>query len=330
MSNSGADDRDGIAGLSLEEAVDTVIERGEAHERETAAEDLEAVVEDGVVSREALDDLASEVSKVVATAETRTELAEQALSEVEETADHVANLDTVAFRLDRFESQVENVSDWCDELGPRLDGALDRRDGGTVYEATTELREVRAAAGEVQSAADGLQSELQKFEHWLTHPDRRYGELGRDLDALEDSLFDLGDAIHELDHAVNEDGSVDPSALDVDDVGLGWVDTLMRIRVIDLFLDDVRAELADLRAWADREDLDADALDRIGDRLDDLDDECETIRDHLGSLGKSEWRRRFAKDLGAFDEELTEFEPPVDWDGVQELLEEYRSEAQSR
>ncbi|WP_435365112.1 hypothetical protein [Haloarchaeobius sp. DYHT-AS-18] len=70
--DTGTDD---LAGLSVEDAAEVVLDRDESRDRDDVERTLQLVADDGVVTCEAVDDALGRVSKVVATPETRVELA---------------------------------------------------------------------------------------------------------------------------------------------------------------------------------------------------------------------------------------------------------------
>jgi hypothetical protein len=61
-----------LAGRSLDDAVDAVVNRDESHDPDEVRRVLSSVTEDGVVSTDAADDAVAHLSKVVSTPETRT------------------------------------------------------------------------------------------------------------------------------------------------------------------------------------------------------------------------------------------------------------------
>ncbi|MFC7047116.1 hypothetical protein ACFQH6_18500 [Halobacteriaceae archaeon GCM10025711] len=109
------------------------------------------------------------------------------------------------------------------------------------------------------------------------------------------------------------------------DDGRAWLDVAFQHRVQRLVLADVRAELADLRTWADREDIaDEERTAAVESRLDDLESRLAAADDRLDDVARPEWRERFGDRLSAFEAALDGFEPPVDWADVQAAVDEHR------
>lgn len=368
------DEVDRIEGLPVAEAVDVVAEDQE-RDPEAVRAALEAVAEDGVVSREAADDALAHVSKVVSTPETRTELASIALSEARETAEPVADLDVVQSRLDAFESRLSAVEARTSALGAdlrRLVKLASDPDPGALHELGAGIRQLTEDANRAQRAADELSVDIEEFERWVENPDVRVRELEADVDSLESALDDLAEAVEgtlgdgDAPDTAGRSAAADPDPSDGDespdpsdgpDAGAVWLDATFRHRVTGLLLPDVRAELADLRRMAAREDAgghgagDADPgesdavddvppaddhdtgdnrdhrdrLDDLQDRLDDLDGRRAHLGERLDDLARSAWRERYGDRLADFEDALEEFDPPVRWGEVQTAVDRHRS-----
>lgn len=276
----------------------------------TARDALEPVTDDGAVTRAAAETAVSDVSKLLATAETRIELAGDAYDDVAGAADPVADVPTVRARLDGFTERLSAVESRIPELRPDLsipEGVETRP--VAAYEFAVGIRAVVVTAQEAIEAADDLSFDAEQFESWLRRPERRYDEFTEDVEAVADAADDLADAVDAL-----ADGPADPAA--------GWADATMRARVLSLLLADLRAELADLRALADR----ADAPVRAGlaDRLDRTEEHVIGVESALDSRADPAWRDRFGGDVAAFEAALSTFEPPVEWGVVDRTLSEHR------
>ena len=180
----------GLDGVSLETAISVVDD--ESATSDAVRETLAVVADDGVVRRTAVDDALANASKVVTTAETRTELAANSLENVRDIAAPVSEIDIVATRLDRFVTRLEIVEDRATDLGDHLQTIIAHKNDGNLYDLAREIRRLTATANEVQRAADELQFELENFEEWLEDADRRVAELTDDIEALEDEspVFD--------------------------------------------------------------------------------------------------------------------------------------------
>lgn len=315
---SGEADAD-LEGLSLDAAVAAVDD--ESADAETVRETLAVVADDGVIRRTAVDDALANASKVVTTAETRTELAAASLDDARDAAEPVSDLDVVAARLEEFAARFETVEDRAAGLGDRLRAIVDRKNDGDLYDLAREIRGMTAAATEVQRAADDLQFELEEFEAWVESPDRRVAALTDDIDALERSLDDLDGAVTDLE---GEDGGEETDR--EDDAAVAWAQASIQHRVTALMLADLRAELATLREWADREGVDRPS--GIEPRLEDLAARHDALGERLADRAEPAWRERFGDRVAALEEALGELEPPVAWGTVESIVAEYRPEAE--
>lgn len=302
----------GPVGRPVNDVIETVVNREDDTDPETVREVLDPVTDDGVVTREAVETAVSDTSKVVATAETRTELADIAYTDARATAAAVDDFDIVAARLDRYADRLEAVeartAGLADDLRAPVDG-LD--DPNAVYEVALELREVATTAQGVVRTADDLAGDLEAFESWLTAPDRRYDQLEEDVELVDESLEDVTTAAAAL-------------STDSEEPAVDWADATMRARVLELLVADLRAELADLQAWADREDTPFRAA--LTERVADVERRTTELRDTLAERAEPAWHDRFDDALSAFEAEVDGFAPPIDWDRVQESLDERRAQ----
>ncbi|WP_132057167.1 halo transducer protein [Halorussus amylolyticus] len=330
---SHEDDGKPIVGRSVEDAVDEIVSRDDAYDPDVVRATLDRVATDDVVSHDAVSEALGDASMAVSTAETRTELAGIALSDARDEAESVSDLDTVAARLDAFESRVESVENRATLLGTDLERLVERAgEDGAVFSVATGIRRLASNAEQVQRAADELKLDLESFEEWATDSETRVRELEADADAVEQSLGDLAAAIDEMAAAVERDAP--ESGAEPTQTGATWADVRLRHRVMALLLADVRAELADLRTWSEREGTDAEGrradlddsladlderLDVLGARLDDLD-----VR--LADLARPEWTDRFGEQVAAFETATDGFEPPLDWAEVEATFGEHRPE----
>jgi division protein CdvB (Snf7/Vps24/ESCRT-III family) len=340
MSQEAGDGPD-VTGLSVEEAVDAVLAEDDSRDRESVRAALETVAEDGVVSDASVDSALGELAKVVSTPETRVEFAAMELSEAKETAEAegVADLDTVRARVEAYESRLESVEEEIGELGPGLRAVVDRHGAGAnAYEVATGIREVETEADDLHYAADELQVEVEEFGRWLTDPGTRHDEFEEQLEAVEASLDGLSGTVEDLaavegeGDAAGEDatGGDDEGGAAVSDLpadpGVVWADARLRTRVTALLLADLRAELADLRAWPDGAGSEGDRarLEEFDDRLEALEERCQGLRERLDGLARPAWTERFGDRLDEFEAAMDGFEPPVSWGEVEAELERHQ------
>ncbi|WP_436925598.1 halo transducer protein [Halosimplex amylolyticum] len=341
----GSDATDGASldGLALDEAVERVLAREGERDPGTVRTALEYVVEDGVVSGAAVEEALKATSKLVATAETRTELARIALDDAREAAEPVADLPTVAARLDRFEAEVTAVEERAAALGEAVQSVVeDREDPDARFAVADGIRQIEARSRAVQRDADDLQFDLEEFERWLDSHDARVSTLAEDVDALASSLDALAEAVDDLAAGIEGPGGgpADGDANgDADGSGAGvaraWFDATLRVGVIGLTVDDLRAELGDLRTWADREDEAASdtapdgGLADLDARLADIEARGVALDDRLDDLATPDWRDRFGDRIDGFERDLDDLAPPVEWRAVERALETRRAEADS-
>lgn len=310
-----ADDGDGdVTGLSLSEAAERIAGRDGRPDAETVRTVLAEVAVDRVVSEDGVTELVSDASMAVSNACDRAEFAVVRADDVADAAADAPALDTVRVRLDSIESRAESVESRSADLTARLQATLDSREDG-LYEYVRDLRDLRGDADALHGAAQQLATDVDEFERWLDGHDARVSDLEADVGAVEGALADLEAAA---------DGLVDPEPVDGDapDPATRWFATTQRQRVNGLVLADARAELADLRTWADREGADTDRLDGLDDRLDDLEADRERLGERLADLARPDWRDRYGAALDATEATLAAFDPPVDFGAVQAALEE--------
>lgn len=294
----------------VEDVVAAIVDGDDDRDPEIVREALDPVTDGDVVTGDAVDTAVSDTSKLLATVETRVELADIAYEDATEAAAEVDDVDVVAARLGEYGDRLDDVTSQSASLSDDLN-ALDVApdDPDAIYELAVGLRDVAAAAQDVVRRADDLSFDLDGFEAWVESPTRRHDLFEEDVDHVEESLDELTAAVEAL-----PAGSDTPAA--------DWADATMRTRVVGLLVDDLRAELADLRTLADRED--AQVPDTLEERVAALERRADELVDTLGERARSAWRDRFGDDIAAFERDLAEFEPPVDWERVQETFDERR------
>ena len=327
---------DGIAGLPLDEAVDAVVARDDDRTPETVRALLDRIAEDGVVSRAGVESALGHVATVVSTPETRAENASMALDDARETAEPVVHLDVVRSRLDAFTSRLAALDARVEDLGDDLQDLIARADDpDDLFAVARGIERLTREANAAQRTADDLALDVEAFEEWLRNPEHRHRELDGDADAMAGFVDDLAAATDDLAAAAEADD-------EGDDLGARWLDATAQHRMTGLLLDDLRAELADVRAWpaagsdadaaaAAESDLppahgtgDEDRLDRIDERLDDLDAERDRIGERLDDRARPEWRERYDDRLATIERTLADFDPPVHWGDVQAALDDHR------
>lgn len=327
---SDGDEADGIAGLSTADAVNAVLEENPGLDPGAVEGALQHVTRNGVVRTAAAEATLAETAKIVATPETRLELAALALDEAREAAAPVEDVDVVSARLSRYESRLSAIEERVGTLGEDLQDLVgaDFADE-SLFAVAREIQRIQGTANDLQHAADELQEDVESFERWLAEPAVRREELSADVDAMAESLSGIEGTLASLEERI-DDTAHDPAA-DVDgpDPGETWVEAAIGHRVTGLLVADVRAELADVRGLAEQlgQDDSADTHDvpslaDVEARLDDLADRRAAIGEKVEALARPVWRERFQERLAAVDDVLTEHEPPVDWGALQIAIED--------
>jgi len=327
---------DPVLGASVESATERVLARDPGADPDSIRVALERVAADGVVSQEGIESALGEAAKHVATPETRLELAGDALEAARAAAEPVGDIDAVQSRLDGFAARYREIEAEVDELGSRLDGLAERADTPQdVHHLSQSIGELRSDASDTQHRADELQAELERFESWVTDAETRFDELVEDAESIEGLLDDLAAAVDRLEAATGDGGDSganntpadadDSPGADAGDLALAWVDATFRRRVIGLLAADLRAELADLRAWPGEDTVPEGRADEAEARIDDLQAREASLGDRLDAIADPAWRDRFGAEIDDFEADLDAVDPPVDWGAVNDLLEEHQS-----
>lgn len=318
--NDDATDGGGLLGLSVERATEQVAPTV-ADDAETVRKTLLGISDDGTVTRAAVEDALAEVSKVVATPETRIEVAERALSDARETAAPVGDTDLVGSRLEAFEAELSALEERVEALGTRLSGVVERAgDSGELYVVARSIRQLRADATDAQNAADALATEVREFKRRLEDPGVWAEELQEDVDALEGSFEELQTVVDTLRDA-ESNGAEDGNP------ALAWADAALQYRVRELLVKDVEAELEVVEKLADRNG-DDDPGDGVRRRLRELETLQTDVDNGLNEAFDAAWDRHYGETVAWFNRTLEEFEPPVPWGELQDELERHRERLQ--
>lgn len=315
MHRPTADDPD-LAGCPVEAAVDVVRDHREDADRETVRAVLDTVTEDGVVTEAAVEDAVAHVSKVVATPETRVELAARALEDARESAGPVDDVAVVAARLDGFEARLAGLRE---RLGEHRADLRAVTDGGDLFAVAAAVERLRTAANETQAAADQLSMDVDEFETWLERPAVRYRELRDDASALEDAVDELAATVEETE-ATDRAGAAD------DGPAQRWAVARMRHLALSLMLADLRTELEGLVTLDERAG-EGTTEDRRNcrSRLDAADSRLAALDERLDAVAEPAFERRHGDRVAAFEAAAASFEPPVDWAAVRQLFEQHCS-----
>lgn len=308
-----------IADRTVDEAVTEVMAAGGAQDPGAARRILDNVTDAaGVVTREAADDAVGHVATVVATPETRVELAEGALADARDAAAPVADSELVATRLDRFEARLDDVRVDLDECTAFLAGLADDVDEASLWSIALDVEQLESRANQVQHDADELAAEIEAFENWVTDHDRRLATLRDDCDAITESVAELDDAYA---RAVEGDPA-DPAD--------AWADASLRTRLFEVLVVDLRYEFETVASWADRgvagvdEASDGADLDAVRERIDGVESRLDDLAARLDDAVEEAWVERNGEVIKSFEDALEAHEPPLDPDAVRDTFAEHR------
>jgi hypothetical protein len=294
--------------VSVDVLIDEVTDRADEGP-ESIRRRLDPFVDDGTVTAAAFESTVTDVSQILATAETRVDLATRAHEDATDAAADAPDLDIVDVRRRAFGARLDDLRGDVEALGDDLRAARADPDSPmAVYRAATDLHEVTTEAQRVVRVAHDLETELEAFEAWLSSANRRHDGLVDEVEAAEESVDSIAETVDAL-RTADEPG---PERR---------FDATVQTRVLDLVVADLRAEADDLRAWAERDG--ADFPNGVGTRIDELAGEVTTAAEALAdgtTLGGE-----FGDRLDALDAELSAVEPPVAWGLVDETVAEARA-----
>jgi len=293
------DDSD-LVGESAEYVTEQVTERGD-HDSDDVRAAIDPFVEDGRVTRDAIDETVSDTAKLISTAESRVEYAEGAAETMWETLADAPTVPTVESRRVALEERLDTVCDRLDTVQATLASAVEQSDAPSLFELGVDLRTASTHAQGIVQTADDLQRDIEQFESWLTDPDRRTRELGEDVALVVDSVEELEAAT---------DNEPEPATL---------ANVHLQTDVFELLVADIRAELDDLTAFEPTGDLDS-----LREGVDALDDRLAAVRARLDDAPA--YRAQFDDVLASLAETLAGREPPVEWAVIQETLSDHRKQ----
>jgi len=306
---------------------------------EEAAAMLRGIAADDVVTDESVQSALAHLSKVVSTPATRVELSGIELDSAREDASEVADVPTVAARLDRFAAEVARIESAVEALDDDLRALTDRATGGPVadrstgseapelYEIAAERRRIHSEATRLQGAADELTTEIESFRRWLSQATVRRGELREDAEELDRTAETLEADVAALVGADTDDQNDGLPENDAE----AWFDCVLRHRVLALQAEDLRAAAADTETVNERLGVDpeAAALDDVRELVGTVRTRLDETVDRLDTVARPEWRDRFSRKLEAFEGKLSSVAPPVEWAAVLTALNEARGDCRS-
>ena len=314
--------RPDVEGMTVAEATAAALDADPRLDERRVADVLTSVVSHGESDRltwSALEGKLDHTAEAVSTARTTVERAEASLEAVFAAAEGERERPVVRSRLGSHIDHLNTVQGEVHELSRVLGGlrAADTDLFGTIYDAA----QLDSRAEDLQERGTALDEELQAFETWLSTPDVRFEELGGDLDALADSLDRTTAGVDSIATTVAADDPEEPVA----EPALAWVDATFTHRVLELLLSDLEWEFDALRGWSD--DAGDDVADRVAElatRLAAFDDRIAALGERLDDIERASWTERFDEERAAFEADVGDTEPPVDWAEIQETLETHR------
>ena len=296
--------------VSEDELVEAVTERTD-EDPDSVRRSLDPFVDEGTVTDAAVEATVTDVSQILATAETRVDLATRAHEDASAAAADAPELEVVDVRRRAFGDRLEDLRADVESLADDLRAARTDLDSPVaLYRAAVDLHEVTTGAQDVVRVAHDLETELEAFEAWLASANRRHDGLVDEVEAAEESAGSLAETVEDLRAADAPDSE-------------RWFDAAVQARVLDLVVADLRAEADDLRAWAERDGADFPAT--VDDRLDEVEAEVATAAEALADGPSLDGE--FGDRLDALDAALSDLEPPVAWGLVDETVAEARSSA---
>ena len=311
-----ADDALELTGRSIEAVAERINASGH-HDPETVRETLVEISEEGTVTREAIDEALADLSKVVATPETRVEITRRALTDASEAAEPVRDSEMIRSRLNNFETEISTLEERVTTLGSGLSALVERaQDPDDLHAIGREIREIRSEATDVQGDADALTIEIESFEQDLRNPDRWADELGADINALEEAIEEP------LEVAANV-SDIEGDGHERTDLALAWADATLQNRLQKLLIEDVTAELDALKEVVIEQGID-DRCDVIEQSLAEVESLRSDVSHRLDEVAKHSWERNHGEVINSFAQTVVEFEPPVNWAELQDELERHR------
>ncbi|TKX76947.1 halo transducer protein, partial [Halorubrum sp. SD626R] len=178
----------------LDELVDDVVDRTD-EEPESIRTWLEPFTEDGKVTPAAIESSVTDVSQILATAETRIDLATRTHDEAT-AAGNAPDLDIVDVRRRAFGDRLDGLRADVEALGDDLGAAWSGLDEPVaVYRAAVALHEITTDAQDIVRVAHDLETELEAFEAWLRSANRRHDALVDEVEAAEESAAAVAETV---------------------------------------------------------------------------------------------------------------------------------------
>jgi len=224
----------------------------------------------------------------------------------------------VRARFEEYEAELDRLRSNLSTVADQLTATTERPDSPVaVYEATERLRQCEGAIHEVAHACHHLDEEFGDFETWLDDPTARIDDLGDEIEGFERYLDNTEGLLGRLE--TGGTGTTDPFD--------AWLAAYHLQRMMTLVFDELRGDIAELETWLERRDgsyeSEVAALREQFERLEARHAGCSKRLDAatVEVEGFEEKRAAVADELDDFEAALDEYEPPVDWVAVEELVQ---------
>jgi len=326
--DGGGDAELDLEGMAQEDAVEAVVAADPSRDRTLVRDALEYVTSEGVITPSALDAATPVMAQKVSTAKERATETQFELTKARDAAQPVADLSTVAARLDTYEQEVSVLLERADELDARHEALTDRiEDPDSLYAVAETIRVVVDEAQRIEARALGLREELEEFEADVNNPEAWINDVQHDLNAVGEALDAVTAAVEAL-PAEDADAEADWDWADRDvDPAVVWYDATLRVEHAAPLLEDLRAEMADLQTWGERADhFETWYAESVADDLEEVAARRTDLAERLATLARPAWTDRFGDQLEDFESELDDLDSPVDWVEMQDALDAYRPE----
>lgn len=274
------------------------------------------VDEERTGEEEEIDERVSDVSMALSTAENRVEYAGV---EVESTREAIADVDgtePIDERVDGLHTQVEALQAEIEDLEEALQKQERRRDDPVAAgDVRDELDRIGSRADDLQARADRVVADASDLERLADDPPLAVADLEPEVNALETFQDDLESTIEVLRGVIEDDETVQG------DPGMVWFESTVRHRFRSLAIEDIRAEIEDLRTLSDGDD----AIGDLQERFDEVQRRWEQAGTELDDIALDAWTELYGDRIDEAEQRVAEFSPPVDWEAASEALKDVLS-----
>ena len=294
--------------VALDELVDRIADQTD-EDPKSIRTFLDPFVDDRAITADAIEATITDVSQILATAETRVDLATRTRAEVRESVAAAPDLSIIRTRDSAFGERLADLQADVDDLGSDLTAVRsDMNSPADVYRAGVGLHEVTTDAQRIVRVAHDLETELEAFDAWLSSANRRHEALVDELEAAESSASSVAETVTALQSADSPDSE-------------RWFDATVQTHVLDVVIADLHAEAAGLREWAAREETSFP---------DDVEPRIKSLRDETAASGaaladRPDWDSLFDERVETLEAALEDLEPPIAWAQVNEHVAEARA-----